>query len=86
MILNCIRRFWKHILFGATIGVVSFELWLYALPAGVPQWLLCAVAVAFVLGTEYAVAELRDRRARRALPRRRAHARPTTTRKDTTSA
>jgi hypothetical protein len=83
-----IRRFYLHVLFGLAVGGASFELWQYTLADAVPSWLLCAIAVVFVLVMEFAVAEARDRRTRRPLPRRRAHARttPTQTRKDTTRA
>ena len=95
-----IRRYLPHVLFGIAVGAAAFELWQYVLPETVPLWLTCAAAVAFVLAAEYAVADLRERRARRTRPHRRAHARsprqarlhdpqtstPTTSRKDTTPA
>jgi hypothetical protein len=72
-----IRRYYLHVLFGLAVGAASFELWQYTLEDMVPEWLLSAIAVAFVLVVEFAVVEARDRRARRLLPRRRAHARTT---------
>lgn len=73
-----IRRYYLHVVFGLAVGAASFELWQYTLADAVPSWLLCAIAVAFVLVVEFAVAEARDRwAARRPLPRRRAHARTT---------
>jgi hypothetical protein len=79
-----IRRYFWHVVFGLAVGATSFELWQYTLEDAVPSWLLCPIAVAFVLVVEFAVAEARDRRTRRPLPRRRAHARtaPDRTRKD----
>jgi len=86
--MTLIRRYVWHVLFGLAVGAASFELCQYTLADAVPPWLLCAIAVAFVLVMESAVAEARDRRARRPLPRRRAHARttPTQIRKDTPAA
>jgi hypothetical protein len=79
-----IRRYFWHVLLGLAVGAASFELWQYTLRGAVPEWLLSAIAVAFVLVVEFAVAEARDRRTRRPVPRRRAHARtaPVKTRKD----
>jgi hypothetical protein len=79
-----LRRYLWHVLFGLAVGAASFELCQYTLADAVPPWLLCAIAVAFVLVMEFAVAEARDRRTRRPLPHRRAHARttPDRTRKD----
>lgn len=72
-----VRRYIWHVVFGLAVGAASFELWDYTLRGAVPSWLLCAIAVAFVLVAEFAIAEARDRRTRRPLPRRRAHARTT---------
>lgn len=84
--MNWIRRYFWHVAFGLAVGAASFELWQYALENILPVWLVCTIAVAFVLAVELAVAEARYRRGR---PRpRRAHARPATPnpRKDTTPA
>ncbi|MGW2520506.1 hypothetical protein ACWC09_26525 [Streptomyces sp. NPDC001617] len=84
--MNVIRRYYRHVILGGVVGAASFKLWQYALAGAVPMWLLCIVAVAFVLVVEFLVAEARYRRGRPT--RRRAHARPAPAnpRKDTTPA
>ena len=77
--MNLIRRYIGHVAFGLAVGCASFEVWDYLLRGAVAMWLLCSIAVGFVLAVEFAVSAARSRRARRALPsspRRRAHARP----------
>jgi len=76
-IRTLIRRYVWHVVFGGVVGAASFELWQYALPDGVREWLVCVVAVGFVLVVEFAVGEARHRRARPTRPRRRVHARTT---------
>lgn len=62
--MNWIRRYFWHVAFGLAVGAGSFELWQYALENILPMWLVCTIAVAFVLAVELAVAKARNRRAR----------------------
>lgn len=62
--MNVMRRYYRHVAFGLAVGAASFELWQYALEDTLPMWLVCTIAVAFVLAVEFAVAEARNGRAR----------------------
>lgn len=75
MILRAIRRYSAHTILGLAVGAASYELWQHLLN-GVPLWWMCAIAAVFGVAVDIAaLAVLRERRTRRARPRRRAHAR-----------